>query len=62
MIAHVMGRLTVEQVEQELSQLEDSVDGGIDAFEQRGRRYELSPLESGVWDRISEFRWLLGRE
>lgn len=61
MTAPVLRRLTVDQAERELRQLEDSVDGGIEAFEQRARRYELSPLEGGVWERISELRWLLGR-
>ncbi|AWB85089.1 hypothetical protein EKI51_09490 [Corynebacterium sanguinis] len=62
MTVPAMQRLTPEQAERELAQLEASVDGGIQRFEQRAYRYELSPRERGVWERISELRWLLGRE
>lgn len=30
------------------------------AFEERARRYELSPEEFAVWEEIGELRWLLG--
>ena len=52
-------RLTVTEAQHELSQLESGVDGGIHDFEERAHRYDLSARERGVWERISELRWLL---
>ncbi|MGV0392215.1 hypothetical protein [Corynebacterium riegelii] len=57
----IIRRLTVEEAKQELRNLEQQVEGGIDAFEERAHSYDLSPTEQGVWQRISELRWLLGK-
>lgn len=62
MTAPYVERLTVQDAKRELNKLERSVEGGINAFERRAYLYELSPREQGVWERISELRWLVSDE
>lgn len=59
MTAHLLRRLTTAQAQRELDDLESRVDGGIEDFEERAHRYDLSARERGVWERITELRWLL---
>ncbi|MDO5098667.1 MAG: hypothetical protein Q4D85_07895 [Corynebacterium sp.] len=53
--------LTVAQAETELHELESNVEGGIKDFEARAHLLDISSIEAGIWERISELRWLLGR-
>ncbi|WP_238635911.1 hypothetical protein [Corynebacterium propinquum] len=47
---------------EKLKLLEESVEGGIERFEERACAYDLSPKEAAVWQDIRELRWLVGRD
>lgn len=55
----IFEEMTSEQARCELENLKAKV-GDMAAFEERARRYELSPEEFAVWEEIGELRWLLG--
>ena len=59
MSSPVLRRLTIADAEQELATLESQIDGTMQEFERRARQYSLSPREQGIWERISELRWML---
>lgn len=52
-------RLTVEEAQAELASLEQRVEGPMEEFERRAYDYELTAREQGLWQRISELRWML---
>ena len=51
-----------EEALEKLKLLEESVEGGIERFEERAYAYDLSPQEAAVWQDIRELRWLVGRD
>ncbi|MCP1388130.1 hypothetical protein M5J20_08010 [Corynebacterium sp. TA-R-1] len=59
MSSPVLRRLTVADAQRELATLESQVDGPLEEFERRAHHYTLSPREQGIWERISELRWML---
>ncbi|AKK06623.1 hypothetical protein CMUST_11560 [Corynebacterium mustelae] len=61
MTAPMLNPMSKKEAEDKLHELETTIQGGIEEFEERARFFDLSPLEQGVWERISELRWLLGR-
>ncbi|MDC7089342.1 hypothetical protein [Corynebacterium pseudodiphtheriticum] len=51
-----------EEALEKLKLLEESVEGGIERFEERACVYDLSPKEAAIWQDIRELRWLVGRD
>lgn len=62
MQAPLIDAISVSDARDKLHDLETSVPGGISDFEKRAYAYGLSPREQGVWELITELRWLLGDE
>lgn len=59
MTAPILRRLTEDEATSELRALEASVGGSLEDFEERAHAYELNDEEAGLWERISELRWLI---
>lgn len=59
MSAPIIRRLTKSEAAAELKELESEIVGDPEEFVERAYNYDLSPTEMGLWERISELRWLI---
>lgn len=59
MTAPIMRRLSEAEARAELHDLESSISGSLDEFEERAYAYALTDEEAGLWERITELRWLI---
>lgn len=62
MTAPLVENLVMVEAREELRQLEESIEVPFEEFEERAYSYNLTPREFGIWERISELRWLLGED